>query len=339
MDRGTHVDLTIGIPTFSREASLNDLLDQVLNYSGPYSTRIEVLVINNGDEFQSSTIFECLRGSGLDVNLIQNYRNCGGQENCIRVYENARGRYVWFLGDDDRIFSNTFDIIFAAIDEYNADVIHFDAVAPDHYPLELEKGAMTRESYFGGAIPLRKIMFAPLNVIRTSAIHEALPAVRLFLSSFAPQLNLILLGKCEEFFYARQTIVHTDGVDLPRSARLSLLPVFLGLFGIADAARPGRERRDLRKLIRSEWREFTNPLRVCFALAIDRLQGNKIYFKKYVMTAFKIYPFFVFIFFFFFCFFVSFIPKKFLRFAVSEAALRTGRADLTVGEYFSTERV
>jgi glycosyltransferase involved in cell wall biosynthesis len=339
MDRGPDVDLTIGIPTFSREASLNDLLDQVLIYSGPFSKRIELLVINNGDEFDSSTIFARLRSCGFDVNLIQNYRNCGGQENCIRVYENARGRYVWFLGDDDRIFPNTFDIIFAAIEDYNADVIHFDAVAPDHYPLELQNGALTRETYFGGAIPLRKLMFAPLNVIRTSAVYEALPVVRLFLSSFSPQLNLILLGKCEEFVYSGQTIVHTDGVDLPRSARLSLLPVFLGLFGIADAARPGRERRALRKLIRSEWREFTNPLRVCFALAIDRLQGNSINFKKYAIAAFKIYPFFVFVFFFLFCFFISFIPTAFLRFAVSEAAARTGRSDLTVSEYFSKERV
>src|SRR5690348_7080606 len=90
--------VTIAIPTFNRAALLQGCVDAALNQS--YSN-VEVLVSDNASTDETSRMLKGLSDSRLRV--LTQERNLGLLPNWNALLREARGEFVIFVPDDDRI--------------------------------------------------------------------------------------------------------------------------------------------------------------------------------------------------------------------------------------------
>ena len=329
--------LTIGIPTYLREESLKQLLNQLAN-TQPICN-CELLIINNGPVIDLGGLPQLLKNVGYAFRLIQNAYNCGGQENVLRIYENAGGDYIWFLGDDDRLYENTLNAIICYIKANPCDCFHFNAKAADHPDIQLRDGYYTFTEIFSGAIPLRKFMFAPLNVIRKESILQHLPRARLHLGCFTPQLSLMLLGELDKFYYLNRALIHCDNVPVNRNQRLSILPVFLGIGYLPHIVSRRDKRIMINRLLKAEWKKFTNPITVIGALAIAKITAKKINLFQYIKAGYRNYPILLALAFPFGLLFIKLTPANILSGLIKFSVNKLRKKAVDVNEYFSEDRL
>jgi glycosyltransferase involved in cell wall biosynthesis len=280
--------LTIGIPTYSREESVVELLD-LLGETKP-DEACEVLVINNGADFDISPQIEKLSSLGYTVRYLLNSENCGGQENCLRIYENARGKYVWYIGDDDRFHIEAFYKVLELLRRNTPDCMLVNADTPGEVVPTFPTGPISERDVFASQFTLGRLICAPLSVIRREAVISALPRARLFLGCFAPQFLLILLGQVQNYFYLSGPTIHNKDVPVTRNQKLSILPIFLGIGNLPNIGLSDQKTRWVRRLLKKEWRVLNSPSHVLGALAIEEINGQKPAYLPYVSAGFRNYP-------------------------------------------------
>lgn len=92
--------LTIAIPTYNRarylERSLAALADQF-----PPEVQVELIVSDNASSDETASVVERFESGGLPLRYLRNSSNLGPDTNILQCYEQARGKYVWIMGDDD----------------------------------------------------------------------------------------------------------------------------------------------------------------------------------------------------------------------------------------------
>ncbi len=94
--------ITIAIPTFNRADYLGECLESVI--SGVVDrSRVEILVCDNASTDETANICSAVRQAAPYVRVHRNPANIGAHRNFRRAAEIARGRFVWLLGDDDRL--------------------------------------------------------------------------------------------------------------------------------------------------------------------------------------------------------------------------------------------
>lgn len=284
-----NIFLTVGIPTFNRPRSLHGLLVQISRMDNPIRP-CEILIINNGDGYEIDLELICNLSDKYDVTIITNKANCGGQENVLRIYENASGEYVWFIGDDDRLSENSINEVLQVLDDAKVDVLHFNSDAIDHPKINKNNGEIEFIELLSGQFPLRKLMFAPLFVVRRSTIIGSMARVRLWLGCFAPQLSLMLLSEPTSVYFLNKIIVKCEEVPVTRNQRLSILPVFLGLSNISKVSNNPKLSRAIKKLLKKEWGFYLSPKKIVGALAIERISGRNFNPIRYMQASFKTYP-------------------------------------------------
>lgn len=331
-----NIFLTIGIPTFLREESLAELL---LDISTITPKRLcEVLIINNGPKIDLGSHIANLNRSGYTVNIIQNRRNCGGQENVIRIYENAMGEYIWFLGDDDRLYPDSISDLIDCLISNPCDCLLFDADAADHPEVKLKQGYYDLSTIFDGSIPLRKLMFAPLAVIRSACLSKALPIVRLNLGCFAPQLLLIMFGEVEIFFYLKRKTIMCEMANIAVDQRLSILPVFLGIGYLPKINISKSSKRKLSKLLQSEWRYYLKPRGIVVSLIVAKLQGTQKSALDFSLAGFRNYPLWLAMLFPIILIIILIMPQSIISFLFNLAA-KALKKNTGYQNYYSSDRI
>jgi abequosyltransferase len=92
--------LTIAIPTFNRakylRESLSTLFGQLL-----VQPRVELLISDNASTDETPAVIEEFENRGLKMHYLRNEINLGPDANFLRCFEQASGKYMWLLGDDD----------------------------------------------------------------------------------------------------------------------------------------------------------------------------------------------------------------------------------------------
>ncbi|WP_263373093.1 glycosyltransferase family 2 protein [Granulicella aggregans] len=100
------IQLTIGIPTYNRAGLLAEQLNR-LSQEG-LGDEVEILVSDNASLDSTVEIAESFRERmGRHFVVATNERNAGFDGNIFTLYKKARGRYLWFLSDDDSFFPGT----------------------------------------------------------------------------------------------------------------------------------------------------------------------------------------------------------------------------------------
>jgi glycosyltransferase involved in cell wall biosynthesis len=118
--------LTIVISTYNRvdrlKVSLKCLIEKIENLA--VAANVEVLVVNNASNDGTRNYLDSL--SPDKVRVIHNSTNQGMLGNLNICALNALGDYVWCLGDDDLIFSDSIEEILQVISQNDVPLIYIN---------------------------------------------------------------------------------------------------------------------------------------------------------------------------------------------------------------------
>lgn len=93
--------LTIAIPTWNRAAYLRLNLDQLVSQFMEVAHPVEILISDNCSTDESPDVVASFMQRGVPIRYIRNTENIGSDSNIAQCFNEAAGRYVLLLGDDD----------------------------------------------------------------------------------------------------------------------------------------------------------------------------------------------------------------------------------------------
>jgi abequosyltransferase len=123
--------LTIAIPTYNRAKYLRKLLtslfDQLIS-----EPRVELIISDNASPDETPDVVNEFMQRGLRIRSIRNEKNIGPDANFLQCFEQAKGKYVWIIGDDDVVLPHRLSQILGYIEKEVYDLIflsgyHFHA--------------------------------------------------------------------------------------------------------------------------------------------------------------------------------------------------------------------
>lgn len=95
--------ISICIPTYNRGNKLKNQLEFLIEEIINCNDKVEILV---GDNCSNDNTFEIVKNISIKNNNIkyfQNGENLGIAGNIEMLFSHSNGKYIWFLGDDDRL--------------------------------------------------------------------------------------------------------------------------------------------------------------------------------------------------------------------------------------------
>lgn len=128
--------LSICIPTYNRPEYLRDcLLSLVSGISGNDLEKIEVVIADNSDNSLTESMVSEFKEVFPPIRYIRNETNIGGPNNLFKVLEEASGKYLWLMGDDDIAVSGKIKLILEKLSQadYSAAILNF-AQGDGHNP-------------------------------------------------------------------------------------------------------------------------------------------------------------------------------------------------------------
>lgn len=117
--------LTIAIPTFNRVECLQLLINSLrgeLDRSRIDSTLVEILICDNHSTDGTSLFLKNL--SRPEVRVKSHDRNYGADFNVRSCFDNAKGRFVWIIGDDDLPMVGSLRSIIKTLTNSNPDLMY-----------------------------------------------------------------------------------------------------------------------------------------------------------------------------------------------------------------------
>ena len=94
--------LTVAIPTFNRAWCLRELLSLLVDQVKD-EPRIELIISDNASPDDTPSLVQDFVARGMPARYIRNTQNIGPDANFLQCFEQARGKYVWLISDDDLI--------------------------------------------------------------------------------------------------------------------------------------------------------------------------------------------------------------------------------------------
>jgi len=128
--------LTIAIPTYNRAYYLDRQLEWAVHSISDRWNQIELIVSDNGSGDATPEV--CARWQqqigGGRLRVFRQPRNLGLPLNALHCIQQANGRYIWLVSDDDEILDHTFEWILQTVSNQNNDelsLIHLNGVLKD----------------------------------------------------------------------------------------------------------------------------------------------------------------------------------------------------------------
>jgi abequosyltransferase len=105
--------LTIAIPTYNRAAILNEQLGWLAQEISGYESECEILVSDNASKDNTQEVIKKWQKNLANVHfrVNQNTTNIGVMKNIAYCLKDATSKYVWVIGDDDTIETNTLSYV------------------------------------------------------------------------------------------------------------------------------------------------------------------------------------------------------------------------------------
>lgn len=119
--------LTIAIPTYNRSRYLERLLETLADQISPDSL-VELIVSDNASSDDTHEVVERFQSCGLRIRYLKNETNRGPDLNILQCYEEAAGKYVWILGDDDFVRPGGLSKVISHIRDEEYDLVYVASV-------------------------------------------------------------------------------------------------------------------------------------------------------------------------------------------------------------------
>ncbi|WBC05746.1 glycosyltransferase family 2 protein [Micromonospora sp. WMMA1976] len=116
-------DVSVVVPVYNTLRYLRSCLDSVLRQTiGP--DRMEIVAVDDGSTDGSGRLLDRYAAKHPGTMRVVHQPNSGGPASpCNRGLDLATGRYVFFLGSDDRLGPEALERLVAAADRYGSDVV------------------------------------------------------------------------------------------------------------------------------------------------------------------------------------------------------------------------
>jgi abequosyltransferase len=189
--------LTIAIPTFNRAAYLQLCLQQFLpDRNFVDDGTVEILVSDNCSTDQTAATVEIFRQQGLNIRSISNEINIGSDANIAQCFNQARGRYVQILGDDDLYLPGKLQYVISMLQENDYGVVCLKSYGYEHdFAKERPSGVSGRRDFTDASDFLLEV--GPLiTFISACIINKDLQReidARVFCGSNLVQVHLVIL--------------------------------------------------------------------------------------------------------------------------------------------------
>lgn len=93
--------LEILIPTYNRQETLRETLEQILSDNSPVKN-CQITVLDNCSTDGTSDMLDEYAAKYSNIKHIRHEKNIGGNANITRAFEIAKAEYIWVLCDDDK---------------------------------------------------------------------------------------------------------------------------------------------------------------------------------------------------------------------------------------------
>jgi len=127
--------LTIAIPTYNREHYIDRQIDWAIHSIAGRWDRVELIVSDNGSQDGTPEVCERWRQqTNGQLRVFRQPRNLGLTLNALHCIQQARGRYIWLVSDDDEIEHHTFEWLLATVSgksEEGFSFIHLNGLMKD----------------------------------------------------------------------------------------------------------------------------------------------------------------------------------------------------------------
>lgn len=161
--------LTICIPTYNRCNYLSVALERLKISVSQCSYPIEVIISDNHSIDETQALIQNYIESGLECRYIRNSENIGPDANFVQCFNQAKGKYVWLIGDDDYLKEDSLQQICEILATDDFGLIHIDFN-------EVENKPFASKIYDAAAQMLSDInimiTFMTGNIIRKDSIAD-----------------------------------------------------------------------------------------------------------------------------------------------------------------------
>ena len=98
--------LSVCIPTFNRPLSLANCLNSLYHQKNINRKDFEVCISDNSSKYNIAKVIRPFKKK-LNIRFQKNKKNIGFAMNVLKVSLMAKGKFIWFLGDDDLVVNNS----------------------------------------------------------------------------------------------------------------------------------------------------------------------------------------------------------------------------------------
>lgn len=164
--------LTISIPTYNRAIYLDRLLSSIAAQSQD-GAEVEILVSDNASNDHTQKVVQNHCNAGLQVRYVRNNQNIGSDRNFLQCYEQANGKYVWIMGDDEVLEPNALQAILPHLSSGKFDLVH---VRPRNFQgdyLPRQQSFKTRIKIFDCAEDLARHVHVSFTFISGNIINKS----------------------------------------------------------------------------------------------------------------------------------------------------------------------
>lgn len=109
--------LTIAIPTYNRSSYLEKQLTLLSKLITTYDF-VEILVSDNDSVDSTFNVLSLFSENYKQINFLKQKTNIGFDANIFELYNNANGKFIWFLSDDDFITNNSLESVINIINQF-----------------------------------------------------------------------------------------------------------------------------------------------------------------------------------------------------------------------------
>lgn len=226
------MELTLAIPTYNRNETLRENLGSLLPQLTP---ECKLLIVDNCSPTPIAETVSSLIAlyPNLDVQIVRNPVNIGGNANILRCIELCDTPWIWILGDDDKVHPHAVDTVLHHIGVQNQCVL-LNFACDDQ---------RTRSYLTRGLLQLAEEVDKSANLPWISSSIYKAEAVRPYLKfgyqhcyALLPHLATLFMAIGEEgtCYFSRQQIVERESWLASPEQQWSLLNFALGFPTLLD---------------------------------------------------------------------------------------------------------
>lgn len=118
--------ISICIPTYNREEYLDMCIFSIvkqIELNKDLLSQVEIIISDNASRDNSSLIAKKYKNKPIRLRYYRNIDNIGINRNYLKVASYAKGKYVWFMSDDDIMQKGAISKVLKALKQFSPDVL------------------------------------------------------------------------------------------------------------------------------------------------------------------------------------------------------------------------